>query len=241
MPLLVFGGINLPLSRLIFASFSILLCSSALALEYLSDSELANLDGYTSSFMQKEYDSEGNVIFRRGDNEPCRYAQSDNDDDARLKCEESFETEYDRILGENFQRYLNQALSLMQADPELDVAGDGLQNLHLSVRLENFDYNHFMCDGMPDKGVIRFEGISLIGEDGGDFTIDAQTRIDNTYNENTGEFNRVIVSESKIKGRIGVDAIKIGNSIDDAKSAPSLGGVYVRLGDSTMRISRTED
>lgn len=226
---------------LIISFFGLLFPASAFALEYLSDDELSVLDGYTSSAMLKEYDVEGNVIFRRGDSEPCRYDQSDESDDARMKCEGAFETEYDRILAENFQRYLDQALSLMQADPELDVAGDGLQNLQLSVRLENFDYNHFMCDGMPDKGVIRFEGISLAGENGGDFTIDAQTRIENIRNENTGKFKRVIVSDSRIKGIVGVEAIKIGTSVESAKASPSLGAVYVQLGDTTMRISLKED
>lgn len=215
----------------------------ASALEYLSDGELENLDGYTSRYMLKEYDDEGNVIFRRGDNEDCRYDQSEYDDDARPKCERAFESDYDRMLASSFQRYLDQALVLMKADEQLDIAGDKTQELNLSIRLDDFDYNHFMCDGMPDKGVIRFEGVHVLGENGGDLEIRAKTRIEDTYNADTGFEERVIVSETdEINGQIGVRNIRIGTSVEDAKQAPSLGGVYLtRIPAGTIKISKKKN
>lgn len=216
--------------------------SGAYALEYLSDEELATLDGYTSSAMVKEYDDEGNVIFRRGDNEPCRYAQSDQSDDARAGCENAFEEDFDAIMASSFQRYLDQSLQLLVAEKELDVMGDGMQTIDLSVRLEDFDYNHFMCDGMPEHGVIRFEGISLIGPDGGDVRLRSTLTLTETSNSTTGRVQRnVVINSEPIDGVFSIDAIRLGNSVDAAESGGSIGRLQSRVNVSQIEISLIED
>lgn len=216
--------------------------SGAYALEYLSDEELATLDGYTSSAMIKEYDDEGNVIFRRGDNEPCRYAQSDQSDGTRASCENAFEEDFDAIMASSFQRFLDQSLQLLVAERELDVMGDGLQMLDLSVRLEDFDYNHFMCDGMPESGVIRFEGISLIGPDGGDVRIRSTVSLTDTTDSATGAVKRDILIQSEpIDGVFSIDAIRLGNSVDAAENGGSIGRLQSRVNVSQIEISLIED
>lgn len=231
--------------RLLGACIAILFISQLYALEYLSDGELEALSGYSSQYMQKEYDAAGNILFRRLDDEPCRFNQSENDDDVRVDCEDQLNLESDQLLTEQFQRFL--ARSLLDYDVEkereLDNPDDGFQELDLSARLEDFNYNHFMCDGMPDKGVVRFEGIQIRGEDGGDLRIRNRTRLLVTRDLNTGTEERVIESQSEeIRGVIGVDAIKIGMTEDDAKAAPSLGGIYItRIGGANVRISANED
>ena len=224
----------------VFSIVVMLLSYPSYALEYLSDDELSNLDGYTSDTMLKEYDDEGNTIFRRGDDEACRYGQSDSDSDVRMKCENALENEFDRMMAANFQRYLDQALELMEADPRLDVPGDGVSELNLSAKLENFNYNHFMCDGMPDKGVIRFEGISLTGRDGGDFKVLATTEIKDIRNSSTGRTRRVISSKTRFDGGISVESIRIGTSVEGAKNSPSLGGITMSIESASMELSRTE-
>ncbi len=212
------------------------------ALEYLSDGELENMDGYTSSSLVKEVDDEGDLRFRRVDSFKCRYDQSEDNEDARLHCEGAFDNIHDQMLATTFERYLEQALDLMRNDPVFDTPGDHLQEIDKYVRLEGFDYNHQMCDIMPDKmGVVRFEGISFTGKDGGDFRFGKiRGYIEETYDENTGAHNRSIVTETGTEGIIGVRAIKVGMDVETARYAKSLGAVYIDLGDSTMRISLNE-
>lgn len=211
-------------------------------LEYLSDEELATLDGYTSSAMLKEYDDEGNVIFRRGDSEPCRYDQSEESDDVRAGCETAFEDDYDAILARSFQRYLDQSLPLLVAESPLDTLVDGVTNLDLSVRLEDFNYNHFMCEGMPDSGVVRFEGISITNGDGGAVRLRSATSIENVSNTNTGTQKRLITLRSEpIDGLIVIEAIRLGSSVENAANSASLGRLAVKVGGAEITISRTED
>lgn len=227
--------------RLVFTVLLLPLCSVQ-ALEYLSDDELETLDGYTSEAMVKEYDSEGNVIFRRGDNEACRYAQSDANDDARAKCEEAFEEDADAILAQSFQRYLDQSLALMTEVKQLDEAGDNLLDLDLFVRLEDFSYNHFMCVGEPSAGVIHFEGMSLIGPDGGDVNIRTTTSIKQVRNTNTGEDEQsVVIKMQPLNGQFSIKAIRLGNSEDNAENGGSIGRLQSKFNVGQVEISRIED
>lgn len=215
---------------------------AAQALEYLSDEELATLDGYTSSAMLKEYDDEGNVIFRRGDSEPCRYNQSEQSDDARAGCEMAFEEDVDAIMASSFQRYLDQALVLMEAEKPLDTLGDGISGLDLSVRLDDFNYNHFMCDGVPEAGIIRLEGVSLKGLDGGDVNIRSTATLTETVNSRTGKVKQsVMIKSEPVEGVFSIKAIRLGNSIDAAKSAGSIGRMQSQMNIGQIEISRIED
>lgn len=228
-------------SKRILWVFLSLACLPSWALEYLSDGELETLDGYTSRTMDYEYDTDGNIYFKRGDRDDCRYGLSDADEQAGLKCEEPFETDQDRLLSEAFTEYLQEVLPMLAPNPKLDTPGDGVQTLDLSVRLEDFDYDHLMCDGNPDAGVIRLEGVSITGMDGGDFRFGPIVNRVEYVRTNTGT-RKVLVSEAAaMDGRIGIEAIRIAKRLDDVDNAPSLGGVYITLGESTTRISKYED
>lgn len=225
-----------------FLLFLICFGSVAYGLEYLSDDELARLDGYTSDTMQKEYDDEGNVIFRRGDNEACRFNQSESDGDSRMDCEPALNDEIKRLGDASFQRYLDQSLALMTSNPELDTAGDGLQTATSSLFIDDASLTFYMCSGVPSEGLIHLDGISVLGKNGRPIEVPVEARIDTVVNASTGRRKKsLVVDVAGGEGIIKVDSIRIGVDDSDLGSLPSIGRLQTRnISPMTVTISLEE-
>ena len=131
---------------------------------------------------------------------------------------------------------------LMEAEKPLDILGDGVSNLDLSVRLDDFNYNHFMCNGVPEAGIIRLEGVSLKGLDGGDVRIRSSATLTKSTNRNTGKVKQsVMVTSEPVEGTFSIKAIRLGDSIDGAKTGGSIGRLQSQMNVGQIEISRIED
>jgi hypothetical protein len=85
-----------------------------------------------------------------------------------------------------------------------------------------------MCDGNPEKGVIRLEGMSLLNSQGGPVVLGPmESRIENQVVN--GEVRRVIYSklDGEIDGRFEIKAIKISSGELQPEKATSLGGIVI--------------
>ena len=206
-----------------------LLCTLPLwagALEYLSDSELKDMGGYTSGAMQKKYSDQGEVKFSRGDDAECQIYRSDGSE-YRVDCEGGFEDESQQLVQQNFLQILD-GLGLLGPERPVSYTDGESQFLSISVQLNDFDYNHFRCDGSPEKGVIRLEGMSLLNSQGGPVVLGPmESRIENQVVN--GEVRRVIYSklDGEIDGRFEIKAIKISSGELQPEKATSLGGIVI--------------
>jgi len=212
------------------------------ALEYLTDSELEKLDGYTSKTLVKEYDEEGNLVFKRQDTYPCRFNQSEADSDARQPCETILESEQERLMAENFDRYLRAALPFFGEPEDFDDPTDGISFTTLTGLANGESFETQFCDGEDHPGVIRVEGLTIQDENGGELVIGPiEGRLEREVIN--GRERSVIVSRTPdINGLIGFEAIRIGRTSESARNAASLGALYTTsIGGSELRIYRSDN
>lgn len=211
---------------------AILLCLVALpatGLEYLSDAELAQYDGYTSSSMDQRIDDKGNTHFERTDEQDCHYYHS-AEGEVRVACESDPYDEQERIAERSFSRVLQQFANA-QPGLDLDLIVDNLQNITLEILMENFNYFHRMAEGDPDQAVMLFGGIDISDGNDGPMVIESKQTL--KRRRANGEKDNLVVIESEFKtdGVIEVDRVTLGATDADALEAPSFGSLRIGLGE----------
>lgn len=208
-----------------------LLMAPAWSLEYLSDAELAQFDGYTSSSMSQRIDDEGNTHFEREDDKACHYYHS-AEGEMRVACESDPLDEQERIAKRSFSRVLQQFANA-QPTPNLDLTVDNLQYITLEILLEDFDYFHRFAEGDPDQAVVLFGGVNISDGDGGPLIIDNEQRVvrKEVDGRTDGKKETTVVIESELEtdGVIEVDRISLGVTDQDTLEAPSFGSLRLVL------------
>ncbi|MGM0563706.1 MAG: hypothetical protein ACQES2_05185 [Pseudomonadota bacterium] len=193
----------------------------------MSDAELAQYDGYTSSSMEQRIDDEGNTHFERSDDEACHYYHS-AEGEMRVECETDSLGEQDRIAKRNFSRVLQQFANT-RASADLDLIVDNRQFITLEILLEDFDYYHRFAVDEPDQAVVLFGGINISDGEDGPMIIENEQRVRRAMADGEKEASVVIDSEFETDGVIEVGRISIGSNDDDALAAPSLGSLKLVL------------
>ena len=203
------------------------LSQAAWALEYLSDEELSQHDGYTSKNMVYRLDDEGNTHFERADKEACHYYHS-QEEQARGDCEVDQSGERERIAKQSFSRYLQQFANTTEVT-NLDLLVDNSQVITLEILLDHFDYYHVIDEGRPDQAVVLFEGLYIGAKGGGPLIIESKQKVSRPLRDGERKAEVVIESEMKTGADIHTHAIRLGEDDLSADLAPSFGSLAIGL------------
>lgn len=213
---------------IVVTMLSAVLCSgSAFALEYLSDEELSQLDGYTSKNMTYRLDDDGNTHFERADAEACHYYHS-QEAQTRVDCEVDQSGEHERIARQSFSRYLQQFANT-EAVIDLDLLVDNSQIITLEILLDHFDYYHVIGEGRPDQAVVLFEDFYIGDGKGGPLVIESKQKISRPLRDGERKSQVVIESELKTDGDVHIHGIRLGKNDLGADTAPSFGSLGIGL------------
>lgn len=198
------------------------------ALEYLTDEELSKMDGFTSNSMKKEFNDEGEMLFRRTDDVDCQYYQGKGEQ-TKIKCSS------DELLGvdQTLQSYLNGVLFKIrntEIKNPLDLSVNNRQTIEMELHLKNFDYSKdLMCRNGSHGATLLLQNVTADNGRGGPMIIGPTTsRVDSVL-VNGNQRKAIIMNSDGIKGRISIDAIRVGSSEEDALASPSFGGLIVQF------------